>query len=57
MPDLPGVPVVNHGFYDLNSGAWLAAEVHAGKSLQYQIKDIYPDSVFSPDAMAGESIR
>ncbi|MNE30545.1 hypothetical protein D3C80_1240680 [compost metagenome] len=57
MPDLPGVPVVNHGFYDLNSGAWLAAEVHAGKSLQYQIRDGYSDSVFSPDAMAGESIR
>lgn len=57
MPDLPGVPVVNHGFYDLISGAWLAAEVHAGKSLQYQVKDSYSDSVFSPDAMAGESIR
>jgi hypothetical protein len=54
---LPGVVVVNHGFYDLTSGAWYAAEVHAGKAEQYRIMDTYSDSVFSPDAMAGESVR
>jgi hypothetical protein len=57
LPDLPGVVVVNHGFYDLTSGAWYAAEVHAGKAEQYRIMDTYSDSVFSPDAMAGESVR
>lgn len=57
LPDLPGVVTINHGFYDLLSGAWFAGEMYAGKSEQYRIMPAYPDSVFTGDSLAGEGVR
>ena len=56
-PDLPGVVTVTNGFYDLLSGAWFAGDLFAGKSEQYRIVQPYSESVFTPDALAGEGIR
>jgi hypothetical protein len=57
VPDLPGVVTLTNGFYDLLSGAWFAGDIFAGKNEQYRIVAPYADSVFTPDALAGEGIR
>ena len=57
VPDLPGVVTVTNGFYDLLSGAWFAGDVFAGKNEQYRIVPPFKDSVFTADAMSGESVR
>ncbi|MNV36931.1 hypothetical protein D3C71_1284250 [compost metagenome] len=57
MPDLPGVVMMNFGFYDMLSGAWFGGESYIGKNEQYRIVPAYKDSVFTPDAMAGEGVR
>ncbi|GLK91213.1 DUF1329 domain-containing protein [Pseudomonas turukhanskensis] len=57
VPDLPGVVTVTNGFYDLLSGAWFAGDIFAGKNEQYRIVAPYPESVFTPDSLAGEGIR
>lgn len=57
MPDLPGVVTVTNGYYDLMSSVWYVGDVFAGKSEQYRIVPPYKDSVFTPDAMAGEGVR
>jgi hypothetical protein len=58
LPDLPGVVTLNNGFYDMLSGTWFVGDVFAGKREQYRIMDTaFKDSVFTPDALAGEGIR
>jgi hypothetical protein len=57
LPELPGVVTVTAGFYDLLSGAWFTGDIFAGKSEQYRIVPPYKDSVFTADAMSGESVR
>ncbi|MES2264240.1 MAG: DUF1329 domain-containing protein [Pseudomonadota bacterium] len=58
MPDLPATaPTQQFGFYDLISGAWYANGVMNEKSEQYKIMPRYGNTVFTPDAMAGEGQR
>jgi hypothetical protein len=56
-PDIPGTVSAAIGFNDLISGAAYVGNLYNGKSAQYPIKPRYPDSVFTPDAMAAESVR
>lgn len=58
MPDIPATasPSV-FGFYDLISGAWYYDSLLNDASEQYKIVPPYPDTVFTPDAMAGEGVR
>jgi hypothetical protein len=56
-PDLPGTPIGSFGFNDLLSGQGFAGNLYNAKSSQYPIKPRYSDSVFTPDAMAGEGVR
>lgn len=57
LPDLPGVVTVTNGFYDLLSSTWFTGDIFAGKSEQYRVVQAYKDSVFTPDALAGEGVR
>jgi hypothetical protein len=56
-PDLPGNPIGAFGFNDLVSGQAFVGNLYNAKASQYAVKPRYPDSVFTPDAMAGEGIR
>ena len=56
-PDLPGTPIGTFGFNDLLSGQGFVANLYNAKASQYPIKPRYPESVFTPDAMAGEGVR
>lgn len=58
MPDLPATaPTQQFGFYDLVSGAWYVNGVLNEKAEQYKIMPRYGNTVFTPDAMAGEGQR
>lgn len=57
LPDMPGVVTLTNGFYDLLSGAWFTGDIFAGKNEQYRVVQAYKDSVFTPDALAGEGVR
>ena len=56
-PDLPGLVVGAFGFNDLLSGQAFAGDLFNSKNVQYSLMPRYPDRVFTPDAMAGESVR
>ncbi len=56
-PDLPGTVIGAFGMNDLLAGTAFVANLYNTKSAQYPIKPKYPDSVFTPDAMAGEGVR
>ena len=57
-PELPGVVAKTFGFYDLLSGAWFVNGLFNQKSEQYRVMDKpFADSLFSPEALAGEGIR
>jgi hypothetical protein len=56
-PDLPGTSVGSFGFNDLTSGQGFIANVYNNKDSQYPLKPRYPDSMFTPDALAGEGVR
>jgi Protein of unknown function (DUF1329) len=56
-PDLPGTVLGNFGFNDLISGAAYVGDLYNGKAGQYVVKPKYPDSTFTPDAMANDSVR
>lgn len=56
-PELPGIiSYSGGGFYDLIGGSYYLGVPNAVKT-QYKIVARYPDRVFSPEAMAGESFR
>jgi uncharacterized protein DUF1329 len=58
MPDLPGTTSPQmFGFYDLISGAWYYDSALNDAAEQYKIMPRYSDSVFTPDALAGEGVR
>ncbi|WP_075790943.1 DUF1329 domain-containing protein [Massilia putida] len=58
MPDLPATaPPQEFGFYDLVSGAWYVNGVLNEKAEQYKIMPRYGNTVFTPEAMAGEGQR
>jgi hypothetical protein len=56
-PDLPGTVGGAFGYTDLLSGSGYVANLYNSKSAQYPLKPRYPDSVFTPDALAGEGVR
>lgn len=56
-PDLPGNPIGSFGFNDLISGQAYIANLYNSKSSQYALKPRYPDSVFTPESLAGEGVR
>ncbi|MDE1164863.1 MAG: DUF1329 domain-containing protein [Pseudomonas sp.] len=57
LPDMPGVVTLTNGFYDMVSGTWFTGDIFAGKNEQYRVVQAYKDSVFTPDALAGEGVR
>ena len=56
-PDLPGTVGGAFGFSDLLSGSAFVANLYNSKNAQYPLKPRYPDSTFTPDALAGEGVR
>lgn len=56
-PDLPGTVIGAFGYTDLLSGAGFVGNLYNAKAAQYPLKPRYPDSVFTPEAMAGEGVR
>ena len=56
-PDLPATVMGSFGFNDLLSGAGFVGDLYNAKSAQYPIKERFSNSVFTPDAMAGEGAR
>ena len=56
-PDLPGTVVGAFGFNDLLAGTAFVGNLYNSKNAQYPIKPRLADSVFSPDALAGEGVR
>ncbi|MFW7348361.1 MAG: DUF1329 domain-containing protein [Pigmentiphaga sp.] len=57
MPDVPAVTTVTFGMYDLLAGTWYANGIFNSKSEQYRVMSPYPEGTFSPDALAGQSLR
>jgi hypothetical protein len=58
MPDIPAsTSPQNFGFYDLISGAAFLGGLMNDQAEQYKIMPTYPDSTFTPEAMAGEGVR
>ena len=57
MPDIPAVTTVTFGMHDLISGAWYANGIFNEKKEQYRIVAPYKETVFSPDSLAGDSVR
>jgi hypothetical protein len=57
-PDIPGVVAKTFGFYDLVAGTWYVNGLLNEKAEQYKVSATpYPDSLFTPDALAGEGVR
>ncbi|MFM9915001.1 MAG: DUF1329 domain-containing protein [Rhizobacter sp.] len=56
-PDLPGLVVGAFGYNDLLSGTGFVANLYNAKSKQYPILPPFPDSTFTPDAMAATGAR
>lgn len=57
MPDLPGVVDTTTGFYDHIGSGYYANSIYAGKPMHYKLMPRYPDSTFTPDALAGAGVR
>jgi hypothetical protein len=56
-PDLPGVVATSFGMNDLLSGQAFVANLFNSKNTQYVLKPRFADSLFTPEAMAGEGVR
>jgi hypothetical protein len=56
-PDIPATVSGAIGFTDLISGAAFVGNLFNGQQFQYRLMPRYADSVFTPDAMAGEGVR
>jgi hypothetical protein len=56
-PDFPGTIGGAFGLNDLISGAAFISNIYTGRPVHYVSKPPYPDSVFTPDAMAAEGAR
>lgn len=57
LPDVPAVVDLNFGFYDLTSGTWYSSNMFNEKQEVYKITPRWADRVFTPDALASESVR
>ena len=56
-PDLPGVIQGIFGHYNLQTGDWIANNVMNEKTSQIECLPLKPDTFFTPDALASESVR
>jgi hypothetical protein len=56
-PELPGTISGSFGFNDLLSGTGFFAGLFNSKAAQMPMKPRFADSVFTPDALAGEGVR
>jgi hypothetical protein len=56
-PDMPATAGGAFGMVDLLSGQAHIADLATSKASQFPVKPRFPDSVFSPESMAGESVR
>jgi hypothetical protein len=56
-PDMPALVLGSMGFTDLVTGAAFAGQLFNSKSAQTTLKQRRPESFFSPDALAGDSVR
>ncbi|WP_366144383.1 DUF1329 domain-containing protein [Giesbergeria sp.] len=56
-PDMPGVIPGSTGFNDLISGAAFVGQLYNSKSSQIAVQKRRAESHFSPEAIAGESVR
>ena len=56
-PDLPGLVVGSFGFNDLLSGTGYVSNLYNAKNAHYPLVPRYPDSTFTPDAMAAAGAR
>lgn len=57
VPELPGVYQGPYGLYDLLSGQWVMNNARNEITPQYELMPSMPDSYFTPDEMAGQSLR
>lgn len=57
MPDVPAQAATTWGAYDHIAGSMFVTLVMNQQKSQYKIQKRYSDSVFTPDAMAGEGVR
>jgi hypothetical protein len=57
MPDIPATASQTFGFYDLIAGTWYANQVLNEKPYQLKVVPPYSAATFTPDAMAGDSVR
>ena len=56
-PDIPAVVNTTWGYYDLITGRAFVDVLFNEKSEQYKIMPRYASSVFTPESLAGESVR
>ena len=56
-PDMPGVVPGVFGHYNLQTGGWIVDKLMNEKNDQVRFIARQPDSVFTPDALAGEGVR
>jgi hypothetical protein len=56
-PDMPATASGAFGMVDLLAGQAHVADLATSKAAQFPVKPRFPESVFSPEAMAGESVR
>ena len=56
-PDIPATAGGGFGMVDLLSGQAHVSDLATSKASQFAVKPRFPESVFSPESMAGESVR
>jgi hypothetical protein len=56
-PDIPATVSGAFGMVDLLSGLAHVVDLATSKAAQFPVKPRFPESVFSPEALAGESVR
>ena len=56
-PDMPGLAPGVFGHYNLQTGDWIANNVMNQKSEQIRFTTRQQETVFTPDALAGEGVR
>jgi hypothetical protein len=57
VPELPGSAISSFGYNDLQTGTAFVAQLNNSKPNHYVLKEIDNDKVFSPDGLAGSSVR
>lgn len=57
VPELPGSAISTFGYNDLQTDTAFVAQLNNSKPKQYVLKELDNDKVFSPDGLAGNSVR